>query len=41
LTIAGMTDAVPTPWLPAEKFGRHRPPVLRPASAHRGSAQDG
>ncbi len=33
LTIAGLADAVPTPWLPAEHFGTHRPPVLRLASA--------
>lgn len=33
LTIAGLADAVPTKWLPAEHFGTHRPPVLRLASA--------
>ncbi len=33
LTIAGLADAVPTPWLPAELFGRHRPPVLRLSTA--------
>ncbi len=32
LTIAGLADAVPTPWLPAERFGTHRPPVLRLAA---------
>jgi hypothetical protein len=40
-TIAGLADAVPTPWLPAELFGRHRPPVLRPVPARRDSAEDG
>jgi hypothetical protein len=38
-TIAGLADAVPTPWLPAERFGRHRPPVLRPGLVRRGSAE--
>jgi hypothetical protein len=28
LTIAGLADAVPTAWLPAEHFGTHRPPIL-------------
>jgi hypothetical protein len=32
LTIAGLADAVPTAWLPAERFGTHRPPVLRLAT---------
>jgi hypothetical protein len=30
-TIAGLADAVPTEWLPAELFNTHRPPVLRPS----------
>ncbi len=28
-TIAGLVDAAPTDWLPAELFDTHRPPVLR------------
>jgi hypothetical protein len=36
-TIAGLADAVPTAWLPAELFGTHRPPVLRPSGPKRSS----
>jgi hypothetical protein len=39
-TIAGLVDASATAWLPAELFGTHRPPVLRPAVAKRTSAED-
>jgi hypothetical protein len=30
LILAGLADAVATPWLPAELFLSHRPPVFRP-----------
>ena len=39
-TIAGLADAVPTAWLPAELFVTHRPPVVRPAGAKRSSVED-
>jgi hypothetical protein len=39
-TIAGLADAVPTAWLPAEQFGRHRPPILRPTVAFRAAHPD-
>jgi hypothetical protein len=39
-TLAGLADAVPTAWLPADQFATHRPPVLRLSGSKRARSED-